>query len=75
MDSAAILDRQGAASVLGISRASLDRHLRTWRATGGRVGIPHARLSGRCIRIRSADLDAWLAQQIAATCRARRVPA
>lgn len=62
-----LLDRRAAAAALSISLAALDRHAADYRRSAGRIGIPHARLGGRTVRFRSADLDAWVAAQVRAT--------
>jgi predicted site-specific integrase-resolvase len=48
-----VLDDAGAASYIGIER----RTLRLWRRT---KGLPHLKLSSKCIRYRQTDLDKWL---------------
>jgi len=62
-----LLDRMAASEMLGISMSTLDRYLMDYRRSAGRVGIPHARLSGRCVRIRRVDLDQWVSGQVSAT--------
>jgi len=54
-----LLDERGVAAVLNISPATL----RNWRVQG--LGPPFLRLSRRCVRYRSDDVDAWLAGRIA----------
>ena len=53
--SAALLTDQTAAEILGVEA----RTVRLWRRTRG---LPHVRLTGKCVRIRRADLDKWLDQ-------------
>ena len=56
----ATIGNEDAAHYLGISPSTLA----TWRSTR-EVDVPYVRL-GRCIRYRRADLDAFLAANIAA---------
>jgi hypothetical protein len=56
-----ILDDAGAANYIGIQ----PRTLRLWRRTRG---VPHLKLSSKCIKYRVADLDKWLdAHRVAIT--------
>ena len=51
----AVLDGAAAAAYLGVQ----SRTLRLWRRT---KGVPHIKLSSKCIRYRQADIDRWLDQ-------------
>ena len=50
-----LLTDETAAEFLGVEA----RTVRRWRRTRG---LPHVRLTGKCVRIRRADLDRWLDQ-------------
>ena len=50
-----LLKDEDAAAILGVETRTV--HL--WRRTRG---LPHVRLTGKCVRIRRADLDRWLDQ-------------
>ena len=52
---AGLLKDEDAAAILGVET----RTVRLWRRTRG---LPFIRLTGKCCRIRRADLDRWLDQ-------------
>jgi len=57
-------DNTGAANILDDARAAeylkiTPRTLRLWRA---RRGLPHFKLTPKCIRYSRGDLDGWLAR-------------
>lgn len=54
-----MLDTKEAAEVLGVSAPTLY----SWRCRGT-DGIPFARISGRCVRYRRADLDQWISDRM-----------
>ncbi len=56
-DSDALIRQEEAARLLGVS----PRALEAWRYRGG--GPKFIRISGRCIRYRRADLQAWIAER------------
>jgi excisionase family DNA binding protein len=63
----AILDREGAAAYLGISTDTLDR----LRAAGV---IPWFRVSGRLVRFRVSDLEAYIDRQTVAAAANAALP-
>lgn len=48
-----------AAIFLGVDRSTVDAALRLWRVSGGKRGLPHARI-GNGYLIRRAGLEQWL---------------
>lgn len=57
VDSDVLIRQEEAARLLGVS----PRALEAWRYRGG--GPKFIRISGRCIRYRRADLQAWIAER------------
>ncbi len=56
-----LLSERQAADVLGLT----PRTLQSWRGLG--IGPAFVRISSRCIRYRSSDIDVWLATKVRAS--------